>query len=278
HPQIAVITNIFANHLDYHKNRENYINAKLNITRNQTKDDYLIINWDRDEWQEIARRSNATIVPFSRLNKSHEGAYEQNGEIFWRDEKIMAAKDIRLIGPQNVENALAAIAAAKLSGVSTADIVDVLTTFSGVRHRLQYVMDYEGRRFYNDSKSTDIEATEVALQGFEQPVILLAGGLDRGYTFERLVPYFKEHVKAIIVFGECKKQMKDAAEQAGIPEIIETENAVTAVPEAWKLSEPGDVILLSPANASWDQFPSFEVRGDEFVKAVEQLTGQKEQK
>ena len=193
------------------------------------------------------------------------------------DEAIMAAKDIRLIGPQNVENALAAIAAAKLSGVSNEDIVAVLTTFSGVRHRLQYVMDYQGRRFYNDSKSTDIEATEVALQGFEQPVILLAGGLDRGYTFERLVPYFKKHVKAIIVFGECKQQMKDAAEQAGIAKIVETENAITAVPEAWKLSEPGDVILLSPANASWDQFPSFEVRGDKFIKAVEELTGQKEQ-
>lgn len=276
HPHIAVITNIFSNHLDYHKNRENYINAKLNITRNQTADDFLIMNWDRDEWQKIARRSNATIVPFSRLSKSHEGAYEKDGEIWWRDEKIMAAKDIRLIGPQNVENALAAIAAAKLSGVSNEDIVKVLTTFSGVRHRLQYVMDYQGRRFYNDSKSTDIEATEVALQGFEQPVILLAGGLDRGYTFERLVPYFKKHVKAVLVFGECRQQMKDAAEQAGV-KVVETENAVTAVPKAWELSEPGDVILLSPANASWDQYPNFEVRGDEFIKAVEQLTGQKEQ-
>ena len=276
HPHIAIITNIFSNHLDYHKTRENYINAKLNITRNQTKDDFLIMNWDRDEWQEIAQRSQATIVPFSRLNKSHEGAYEEDGMICWRGEKIMKAEDIRLIGPQNVENALAAIAAAKLSGVSNEDIISVLTTFGGVRHRLQYVMDYDGRRFYNDSKSTDIEATEVALQGFDQPVILLAGGLDRGYTFERLVPYFKKHVKAIIVFGQCKDKMKDAAVQAGIPTILESENAVTAVPEAWKVSEPGDVILLSPANASWDQFPSFEVRGDKFIEAVEKLTNQKE--
>ena len=277
HPHIAVITNIFANHLDYHKTRENYINAKLNITRNQTKDDYLIMNLDREEWQEIARRSSATIVPFSRLGKSKDGAYVEDGVIYWRGEKVMPTKDIRLIGPQNVENALAAIAAAKLSGVDNEAIINVLTTFGGVRHRLQYVMDYQERRFYNDSKSTDIEATEVALQGFEQPVILLAGGLDRGYTFERLVPYFKKHVKALIVFGECKDKMKDAGEQAGLP-VYESENAVTAVPEAWKLSEPGDVILLSPANASWDQFPSFEVRGDKFIEAVEQLTGQKEQK
>lgn len=278
HPHIAVITNIFANHLDYHKTRENYINAKLNITRNQTKDDYLIMNWDRDEWQQIAQRTNATVVTFSRLDRSEKGAYEKDGDIYWQVEKIMAASDIRLIGPQNVENALAAIAAAKLSGVDNEAIVKVLTTFSGVRHRLQYVMEYKGRRFYNDSKSTDIEATEVALQGFSAPVILLAGGLDRGYTFERLVPYFKKHVKALIVFGQCKDKMKDAGEQAGLSTIIESENAITAVPEAWKLSEPGDVILLSPANASWDQFPSFEVRGDKFIEAVEKLTGQKEQK
>lgn len=276
HPHIAIITNIFSNHLDYHKTRENYINAKLNITRNQTKDDFLIMNWDREEWQEIARRSQATIVPFSRLNKSHEGSYVEDGDIYWRGEKIMKAADIRLIGPQNVENALAAIAAAKLSGVSNEAIIKVLTTFGGVRHRLQYVMEYKDRLFYNDSKSTDIEATEVALQGFTRPVILLAGGLDRGYTFERLVPYFKKHVKAIIVFGQCKDKMKDAAEQAKIPTIVESENAITAVPEAWKLSAPGDVILLSPANASWDQFPSFEVRGDKFIEAVEQLTGRKE--
>ncbi|MBB1062361.1 UDP-N-acetylmuramoyl-L-alanine--D-glutamate ligase [Limosilactobacillus fastidiosus] len=278
HPHIAIITNIFSNHLDYHKTRENYINAKLNITRNQTSDDYLIVNWDRDEWQKIAQRSRATIVPFSRQNKSHKGSYEENGKIYWRGEYIMDAKDIRLIGPQNVENALAAIAAAKLSGVANQEIIDVLTSFSGVRHRLQYVTDYEERRFYNDSKSTDIEATEVALQGFEQPVILLAGGLDRGYTFERLVPYFKKHVKAIVVFGQCKDKMKDAAEQAQIPTIIESENAITAVPEAWKVSEPGDVILLSPANASWDQFPSFEVRGDKFIEAVNTLIKEQEEK
>ena len=139
------------------------------------------------------------------------------------------------------------------------------------------MLDYEGRRFYNDSKSTDIEATEVALQGFEQPVILLAGGLDRGYTFERLVPYFREHVKALIVFGESKDKMKAAGEQAGVKTIVESTDAVTAVPEAWRLSEPGDVILLSPANASWDQFPNFEVRGDRFIEAVEQLTGKKEE-
>jgi UDP-N-acetylmuramoylalanine--D-glutamate ligase len=277
HPHIAVITNIFANHMDYHKTRQNYIDAKLGITRNQTKDDYLVINWDNEEWQELSKRTNATVVPFSRLDKSEEGAYQREGDLYWKNERIMAAKDVTMIGPQNIENALAAIAAAKVAGVKNEAIVRVLTTFTGVRHRLQYVMEYEGRRFYNDSKSTDIEATEVALQGFSQPVILLAGGLDRGYSFERLVPYFKQHVKALIVFGECKDKMKEAGQAAGIKTIIESQDVVTAVPEAWKLSESGDVILLSPANASWDQFPNFEIRGDRFIEAVEKLTGKKEE-
>lgn len=274
-PHVAVITNIFENHLDYHKTRQNYINAKLNITRNQTKEDYLVINWDRAEWRGFANRTNATVVPFSRLDQSEAGAYEKDGWLCWRGEQIVLARDLSLIGPQNVENALAALAAAKLSGVTNEAIKNVLTTFTGVRHRLQYVLTADGRRFYNDSKSTDIEAAEVALAGFKQPVILLAGGLDRGYTFERLVPYFKEHVKALVVFGESKDKMKAAGIAAGVP-VVEASDAVAAVPVAWKLSAPGDVILLSPANASWDQFPSFEVRGDRFIEAVEKLTGKKE--
>lgn len=274
-PHIAVITNIFENHLDYHKTRQNYINAKLNITRHQTKDDYLVINWDREEWRGFANRTNATVVPFSRLDQSEDGAYEKDGWLCWRGERIVQATELALIGPQNVENALAALAAAKLSGATNAAIKQVLTTFTGVRHRLQYVLTAAGRRFYNDSKSTDIEAAEVALAGFKQPVILLAGGLDRGYTFERLVPYFKEHVKALVVFGESKEKMKAAGNAAGVP-VVEAKDAVAAVPVAWELSAPGDVILLSPANASWDQFPSFEVRGDRFIEAVEKLTGQKE--
>lgn len=124
-PHIAVITNIFANHLDYHKTRQNYIDAKLGITRNQTKDDYLVINWDKEEWQKLAKRTNATVVPFSRLAKSQEGAYQKDGDLYWRQERIMAAKDVVLIGPQNVENALAAIAAAKLAGVANEAIVRV---------------------------------------------------------------------------------------------------------------------------------------------------------
>lgn len=277
HPHIAVLTNIFANHLDYHKTRENYVKAKMRITQNQTADDYFVVNFDSEELVGLSQQSKAQIVPFSRLAKSKDGAYELNGTLYYKDEPIMAAADVKVPGDHNIENALAAIAVAKIKGRSSKAIKHVLTTFSGVRHRTQYVLTSEGREFYNDSKATDIEATEMALKGFKAPVVLLAGGLDRGYTFERLVPFFKEHVKAVVLFGETKNLLADAAKKAGIKQIQFAENAEAGVPMAYQDSEPGDIILLSPANASWDQYPNFEVRGDRFIKAVEELTGKKEE-
>ncbi|CUS26494.1 UDP-N-acetylmuramoyl-L-alanyl-D-glutamate synthetase [Paucilactobacillus oligofermentans DSM 15707 = LMG 22743] len=277
HPHIAVITNIFSNHLDYHKTRENYVNAKMNITRNQTADDFFVINWDDQEWQSLSRRSHAQVIPFSRLGKSKVGAYQENGKLYWQDEEIMLSSDVNVVGEHNIENALAAIAVAKLSGIENDIIKEVLASFGGVRHRMQFVMEYKNREIYNDSKATDIEATEMALNGFNQPVILLAGGLDRGYTFEKLIPSFKEHVKAIILFGEAANKLAAAAKSAGINQIKFSENAETAVKIAFEMSSDGDVILLSPANASWDQYPNFEIRGDKFIKSVEHYTGKEEE-
>lgn len=278
HPHIAVLTNIFSNHLDYHKTRENYVAAKMKITANQTADDYFVVNFDSPELRELSEQSAAQVVPFSREARSQAGAYELNGDLYFKDEKLMAASDIKVPGDHNVENALAAIAVAKIKGVSTAAIVAVLRSFGGVRHRTQYVLEADGRQYYNDSKATDMEATEMALKGFTAPVVLIAGGLDRGYTFEKLVSSLKAHVKAVVLVGQTAKLLEDAAKKAGIQTIRLSENVETAVPTAYELSDAGDIILLSPANASWDQYPNFEVRGDRFIKAVEQLTGKQEEK
>ncbi|TGD18151.1 UDP-N-acetylmuramoyl-L-alanine--D-glutamate ligase [Levilactobacillus suantsaiihabitans] len=278
HPHIAVLTNIFSNHLDYHKTRANYVAAKMKITANQTADDYFVVNFDNQEWRDLSQNTKAQVVPFSRQDQSEDGAYEKDGILYFKQETIMPASDIKVPGDHNVENALAAIAVAKIKGVSTAAIVAVLKSFGGVRHRTQFVLEAKGRQYYNDSKATDMEATEMALKGFKAPVVLLAGGLDRGYTFEKMIPSFKAHVKAIILFGQTAKLLEDTAKQAGIQTIKLTDNVETAVPLAYQLSDPGDIVLLSPANASWDQYPNFEVRGDRFIKAVEQLTGKQEEK
>ncbi|GLB47024.1 UDP-N-acetylmuramoylalanine--D-glutamate ligase [Philodulcilactobacillus myokoensis] len=277
HPHISVITNIYSNHLDYHKTRANYVHAKMQITKNQNANDYFVINFDSKEWRDLSKQSKAKVIPFSRKDVNENGAYERNGKLYFKDEYIMDAKDIRVPGDQNIENALAAIAVAKIEGKSNQAIVHVLTTFGGVRHRCQYVLTSDGREFYNDSKATDIEATQMALRGFHQPIVLLAGGLDRGYKFDKLVPDLKKHVKAIVLFGETAHLLEDAAKKAGISNIKLVDNIDQAVPVAYKYSDSGDVILLSPANASWDQFPTFEVRGDRFISNVEKLTGKQEE-
>lgn len=269
-PKIAIITNLYDAHLDYHGTREEYKAAKANITKNQTELEYLIINADQDETFEIARHSKAKIIPFSTKKVLDEGAFIRDGWICFNDEKVMAIENIALPGVHNLENILSAMAAAKLAGVNNNAIQEVLRTFTGVRHRLQYVTEVDGRKFYNDSKATNILATIKALTAFKAPVILLAGGLDRGNEFDELKPYFK-NVKAIITFGETAPKLERVASEAGIKVIKRVDNVAMAVPESFGISSPGDVILLSPACASWDQYKTFEVRGDIFIEAVHKL-------
>lgn len=276
-PHIAVLTNIYEAHLDYHGNRHNYIEAKMNLVKNQIAADYFVVNWDTEEWRELSQRTQAQVVPFSRQGLSHEGSYVQDGLIYFKEEQICPVAIIKIPGQHNVENALAAVAVAKIKGVSNEAIANVLRTFAGVRHRIQFVEEWQGRRFYNDSKATNIEATTVALQSFEQPIVLIAGGLDRGFVFDELVPLIKKDVKAMVVYGETADLMKDAGEKAGLSTIIKVNNLVEATQQAVKLSEPNEIVLLSPAAASWDQFKTFEDRGDLFIKTVEEITGKVEE-
>lgn len=269
-PKIAIITNLYSAHLDYHGTIEEYHGAKANITKNQTESDYLIINGDQQEALNIAKDSRARIIPFSAKRVLKEGAWIENGTLIFNGEKIMETKDILLPGIHNLENILAAVSAAKLSAVSNEAIKGVLTSFTGVKHRLQFIDEVQGRRFYNDSKATNILATETALAAFKEPVILLAGGLDRGNKFDELIPSLKG-VKGLILFGQSAAKIEEAAVQAGIKIIEHVDNVDKAVPRAFQLSEPGDIILLSPACASWDQYKSFEVRGDIFIEAVHKL-------
>ncbi len=269
-PHIAIVTNIYDAHLDYHGTSKEYVKAKANITKNQTEDDYLIVNAEQEVVLEIARQSKAKIVPFSTKRALNSGAFVKEGWVIFNGEQIMKTEDIRLPGAHNLENILSAVAAAKLSGVSNDAIKHVLSTFTGVKHRLQFIKEVKGRKFYNDSKATNILATKNALAAFDSPTVLLAGGLDRGNEFDELIPSFK-NVKVMITFGQTAEKMEKAAKKAGIKTIKRVDNVKTAVPLAYQLSEPGDVVLLSPACASWDQYKTFEVRGDIFTQAVHML-------
>lgn len=269
-PKIALILNLFEAHLDYHGTKDEYVKAKGMIYENQRSGDVAIVNLEDSEVCHLAEGSDTTKVYFSTSRELESGAYIKNNHIWFNDEMVMSLNDVVLPGKHNLENILASIAAVKIRGVSNRAISKVLTTFTGVKHRLQYVDCIKERRFYNDSKATNILATSKALQAFEVPTILLAGGLDRGNEFDELIPFLR-NVKAVITFGQTAPKLERIAGEAGIEVVKRVDNVEQAVKLAFTTSIEGDVILLSPACASWDQYKTFEQRGDIFINAVHNL-------
>ncbi len=266
HPQVAVITNLMPTHLDYHGSFEAYVAAKWHIQDRMTTQDVLVMNFNQDLAKELAQKTHATVVPFS-TKEIVNGAYLKDGDLYYKEEVVMKATELGVPGEHNIENALATIAVAKFYGVDNAVIAEVLAHFGGVKHRLQNLGQYQGISFYNDSKSTNILATQKALSGFDNHhVILIAGGLDRGNGFEELADHVKG-LKAMVVLGETADKLEMLAKEQGIP-VQRAKNVAAATELAYQLAQAGDVVLLSPANASWDMYPNFEVRGDEFIATV----------
>ncbi|KXT66578.1 UDP-N-acetylmuramoylalanine--D-glutamate ligase [Streptococcus sp. DD04] len=271
HPEIAVITNLMPTHLDYHGSFEDYVAAKWNIQKNMTASDYVILNFNQDLAKELAKKTAAQVIPFS-TQEQVDGAYLDGDVLTFRGEAIMKASELGVPGSHNVENALATIAVAKLRGVDNQVIKETLAHFGGVKHRLQYVGEINQVKFYNDSKSTNILATQKALSGFDNSkVILIAGGLDRGNEFDELVPDIKG-LKKMVILGESAARVKRAADQAEVS-YLDASDVRDATRKAFSVAEPGDVVLLSPANASWDMYKNFEVRGDEFLAVFKELKG-----
>ena len=271
HPEIAVITNLMPTHIDYHGSFENYVAAKWNIQKNMSKSDFLILNFNQTLAKELAAKTQATVVPFSTTEKV-DGAYLEGNMLTFRGEPVMAADELGVPGSHNVENALATIAVAKLRGIENQVIKGTLAGFGGVKHRLQYVGEINHVKVDNDSKSTNILATQKALSGFDNSkVILIAGGLDRGNEFDELVPDI-QGLKKMVILGESAARVKRAADKAGVS-YMDAADVKDATQKAFAEAQAGDIVLLSPANASWDMYPNFEVRGDEFIATFEELKG-----
>lgn len=272
HPHIAVITNLMPTHIDYHGSFEDYVAAKWNIQKNMTDADFMVLNFNQDLSKELAQKTQATVVPFSTLERV-DGAYLENGTLYFKGEAVMKADEIGVPGSHNIENALATIAVAKLSGIANDAIKETLSHFGGVKHRLQALGEVRGVKFYNDSKSTNILATQKALSGFDNSkVILIAGGLDRGNEFDELVPDIAG-LKLMVILGESAPRVKRAADKAGVA-YVDAKDVAEASHLAFENASAGDIVLLSPANASWDMYKNFEVRGDEFIAAFEEIKGE----
>lgn len=269
HPHIAVITNLMPTHIDYHGSFEEYVKAKWHIQDNMTEVDYIVLNAGQTISHQLAEKNKAQVLYFS-LNEKVNGAYLYDGKLFYQDDYIMDADQIGVPGSHNIENALATIIVAKLRGIENSYIKEALMTFGGVKHRLQSLGQIEGVSFYNDSKSTNILATQKALSGFNNKnLILIAGGLDRGNEFDELVDDIKG-IKLMVIIGQSAPKMIKAAEKAQV-NWIEAEDVKAATLKAYQQAQEGDTILLSPANASWDMYKNFEVRGDEFIETFENL-------
>ncbi|MGT2933044.1 UDP-N-acetylmuramoyl-L-alanine--D-glutamate ligase [Streptococcus catagoni] len=271
-PHIALITNLMPTHLDYHGSFEAYVQAKWNIQKQMTEADFLILNADQEISSELALKTKARVLYFSR-EKEVDGAYLSEGKLYFNGHYIMEAKQIGIPGSHNIENALATIIVAKLSGVEDSLIAESLSAFGGVKHRLQNAGKINGITFFNDSKSTNILACQKALSGFEKnKVILIAGGLDRGNEFDELVPDLIG-LKKMVILGQSAERMKRAAKKADVS-FLSANDIAEATRIAYSIAEAGDTILLSPANASWDMYKSFEVRGDEFLRTFQDLKGE----
>lgn len=261
---VSVITNIYDCHTDFHDSHERYVNTKKKIFMNHSSEDIAIINKDNEEVMSITEDIVSSKMYFSKDNKSD--CYLEDGIIYYNDEKIIDTNNIILKGNHNYENIMCAILATKVYGVSTEIIEEVVSNFGGVEHRLEFVGNVNGRFVYNDSKSTNVESTKIALSSFNKPTILLLGGTDRGHSFDELEEYMK-NTKLVVCYGETKNRIKDFCNSINT-ECIVCENLEEATSIAYDNSIQGDVILLSPACASWDQFPDFEVRGKLFKDSI----------
>ncbi|GAP02738.1 UDP-N-acetylmuramoylalanine--D-glutamate ligase [Fructobacillus pseudoficulneus] len=264
-PDIAVITNVFANHLDFHHTRAAYLAAKIHVTEDQTADQVLILNGEGPDTPVIASKTAAKVLEFDASNQAAY-AHQSGDDLVFDGQVLMPFADVKLVGRPNLENVLAATTAATVAGANPVGIRHVLQSFGGVKHRLEFLFQQDDVIYYNDSKATDIEATQAALSAFDQPVIWLAGGLDRGDDLMRLAPDLK-NVRQVIAFGETKDKVVALAKSLNLPVTV-VESVEEAAPLAVKLAQPGEVVLFSPAAASWDQYPNFEIRGEAYEKAL----------
>jgi UDP-N-acetylmuramoylalanine--D-glutamate ligase len=274
-PSISCILNVYQAHLDYHGDYESYRTAKSRLLMNQTAEDYAVLNADHAQTWELRTQTSARVVPFSLQQALEEGVFLSQGMVRIHLDgeavDVCSVEEIALPGSFNLENILAATAIAYLAGADVAAIHQVLRTFRGVEHRLEYVRTVNDVQYYNNSKATNSEASIRALESFTQPIVLIAGGLDRGDDFRALEPHLQEKVKVVIALGQSKHKLAAAAERAGVPTIRLVEDMAEAVQIASMLAVPGDIVLLAPACASWDMFQSFEERGSMFKQLVHTL-------
>ena len=267
-PHIALMTNLSVAHVDFLKSYENYKRVKLKLFKNQTANDIAILNIENDEVIDGTKDIKAITKYFSSKREIN-GAYYKDNALWYYGEKILDRDKFLLAGNHNIENALGAMMIAKEVGVDNESIVKVLTTFKGVAHRLEFVDEIDGVKYYNDTEATNTKCTQIALNSFNCDIVLILGGLERGQDFHDLDKYMG-NVKEIVGIGQCRNRVKEYGTELNInTQIFETlDEAMDYINE---IKQSGEVVLLSPASASWDQYKQCEGRGDEFKEKIRKM-------
>jgi UDP-N-acetylmuramoylalanine--D-glutamate ligase len=276
-PKISVILNITEDHLNRHKTFENYIEAKARLMENQDEEDFAVLNYDDPVVKSLFPRVKAKVVFFSQKQEFESGVFVKNGVIVIKENgqvyPILKANELGIKGAHNLENALAAVAVSWIAKVNLNNLAETLKDFNGVEHRLEYVATINGVKYINDSKATNPDAAQKALEAVEEPIVLIAGGYDKKIDLTAFVKAIVEKVKKLILVGETAEIIEKIARENRFENIEKADSLHEAVRLAAKAAEFGDVVLLSPACASWDMFANFEERGRVFREAVQSLRG-----
>ena len=275
-PAVSAILNLTPDHLNRHHTMEGYGAAKAKIFENQDKNGYCIVNYDDKRCWALAENCKAKVIPFSIKEQLEVGAFLSDTKLVICNEdgnveELCDRSDLNIIGDHNIENALAAAAISYFAGVSVDAIREVLTTFKGVAHRIEFSGEIDGVRYYNDSKGTNVDAAIIALNAIGKDIILIAGGDGKGQDFDPFIQSFNGRVKHMILLGRDAKILAASADKYGFKDYSFAKNMDECVAKASQMAEPGDTVLLSPACASWDMYDNFEQRGDHFKTCVERL-------
>ncbi|MBE7026612.1 MAG: UDP-N-acetylmuramoyl-L-alanine--D-glutamate ligase [Ruminococcaceae bacterium] len=269
-PDIAVVTNLSPNHLDMHKDMDEYVDAKKNIFMHQKANDKLVLNFDNDITHSFENEAVSDVVFFSRKAEGENCVYLKDGVVYHGCDEIMRADEIKIPGVHNIENYMAAIAA--LTDIVSVDTIrHIARSFGGVEHRIELVRELDGVRYYNDSIASSPTRTTAGLRSFDKKVILIAGGYDKHIPFDDFGPVLEKHVKKLFLIGVTAPKIKKAANDAGLFDVVMCDSLEEAVKLSYKAATNGDIVLLSPACASFDMFKNFAVRGNLFKELVNNL-------
>ena len=270
-PHIAVVLNITEDHLNRHYSMENYVFLKAKLLKNLTESEYAVLNFDDPIVRGFAQKTKAKIVWFS-VQERVQGAYYENGDLYYLGEKILSACDLLAEGVHNIQNALATVAVGKLLGVNTQTLARALVSFKGIKHRIEIVDEIDGVVFVDDSKGTNVDATIKATLAMKRETVLLLGGKNKGYDYGKLFSAIKKtKVIHTVLYGENRYALLKSAREQGFESFSLCDRFEFAVRVAALIAKRGQVVLLSPASASFDEFTSYEERGERFVEIVRSL-------